>query len=89
MKNVMAAGRLWRLATDRVAAPFYPTLRRRLSSSVGCAKLEYSQHGIPGEVVELREEQLDTELGPGQVLVRLLASPVNPADINTIQVQHV
>jgi trans-2-enoyl-CoA reductase len=59
-----------------------------MSGYVACRKLEYSQHGIPAEVVELREERLNTDLRPGQVLVRTLACPVNPADINTIQVTY-
>ena len=85
MKNVLAASRLWRRSVSDHASTSL-LLSHREMSSVRCAKLEYSQHGIPMDVVELREEQLSTELRTGQVLVKLLASPVNPADINTIQV---
>ena len=87
MKNVLRAGGLIlrRAASDRHVVS-YVLMLRRMSSYVNCRKLEYSQHGIPADVVELRDEQLSTDLQPGQVLVRFLASPVNPADINTIQV---
>jgi hypothetical protein len=83
MKNVLATRRLWS-AAERANNRFL-ILHRRGMSSVKCVKLEYKQHGIPGEVVELKEEQLNVELKTGQVLVKLLACPVNPADINTIQ----
>jgi trans-2-enoyl-CoA reductase len=87
MKNVLRSGALLlrRAASDRHVVSL-SLLRRRMSGYVTCRKLEYSQHGIPAEVVELREERLNTDLRPGQVLVRTLACPVNPADINTIQV---
>jgi hypothetical protein len=86
MKNVLAAGRLVRRTVlDNMDGGGLCLQRRRLSG-VNCAMLEYSQHGIPAEVVRLREERLCTDLRQGEVLVKLLAAPVNPADINTIQV---
>ena len=89
MKNVLVSGALLlrRAASDRHVTSL-SLLRKRMSGYVACRKLEYSQHGIPAEVVELREERLGTDLRPGQVLVRMLACPVNPADINTIQVTY-
>uniref|UniRef100_A0A1I8PBQ8 Enoyl-[acyl-carrier-protein] reductase, mitochondrial n=1 Tax=Stomoxys calcitrans TaxID=35570 RepID=A0A1I8PBQ8_STOCA len=50
-----------------------------------CAKtLKFSQYGEPTEVLQLVEEKLDSPKDK-QVLVKILASPINPADINTIQ----
>ncbi|XP_075167059.1 enoyl-[acyl-carrier-protein] reductase, mitochondrial [Haematobia irritans] len=50
-----------------------------------CAKtLKFSQYGEPNEVLELVEEKLDSPKNK-QVLVKILAAPINPADINTIQ----
>jgi hypothetical protein len=85
MKNVLAGRWLWSAANPVNNRRLPPALLRREMSSVNCVKLEYRQHGIPGEVVELNDEPLDVDLKRGQVLVKLLASPVNPADINTIQ----
>lgn len=47
-------------------------------------KLSYSEFGDPIKVVHIEEGDLD-RLQPNQVLVKMLAAPVNPADINTIQ----
>ncbi|XP_047992094.1 enoyl-[acyl-carrier-protein] reductase, mitochondrial-like [Leguminivora glycinivorella] len=47
-------------------------------------QLVYSQFGDPLCVVKLRECAI-AQLGDLEVLVRMLAAPVNPSDINTIQ----
>ncbi|XP_067627556.1 enoyl-[acyl-carrier-protein] reductase, mitochondrial [Eurosta solidaginis] len=46
--------------------------------------LKYSKHGEPAEVMEIVEEQLQ-QPKEKEVLVKILAAPINPADINTIQ----
>lgn len=47
-------------------------------------QLVYAQFGDPLHVVKFRECQIPA-LGSQDILVRMLAAPVNPADINTIQ----
>lgn len=47
-------------------------------------QLVYGEFGDPVKVVKYREVSVP-ELEPQEVLVRMLAAPVNPADINTIQ----
>ncbi|CAH1639138.1 unnamed protein product [Spodoptera littoralis] len=47
-------------------------------------QLVFSEFGNPSKVLKLEEYKLP-DLGPNDVLVRMLAAPVNPADINTIQ----
>lgn len=47
-------------------------------------QLVYSEFGDPLHVVKFRECAV-APLGKQEVLVRMLAAPVNPADINTIQ----
>ncbi|XP_071454895.1 enoyl-[acyl-carrier-protein] reductase, mitochondrial [Hetaerina americana] len=47
-------------------------------------KLIYSEYGDPAKVVKLEEESIPPPQS-GEVLVKMLAAPVNPADINTIQ----
>lgn len=47
-------------------------------------QLVYCEFGDPLEVVKCRES-IVPPLGKTDVLVRMLAAPVNPADINTIQ----
>jgi mitochondrial enoyl-[acyl-carrier protein] reductase / trans-2-enoyl-CoA reductase len=47
-------------------------------------QLVYNEFGDPLHVVKFRECVVPT-LGSQEVLVRMLAAPVNPADINTIQ----
>ncbi|GMS93891.1 hypothetical protein PENTCL1PPCAC_16066, partial [Pristionchus entomophagus] len=47
--------------------------------------LKYYKFGDPREVTELVQDTISTDLGSYEVLVRWLASPINPADINKIQ----
>lgn len=47
-------------------------------------QLVYGEFGDPLHVVKMREVEVP-EVGNQEVLVRMLAAPVNPADINTIQ----
>jgi trans-2-enoyl-CoA reductase len=44
----------------------------------------YEAHGKPEEVLRLEEEPL-REPAAGEVLVRMLAAPINPADLNQIE----
>ncbi len=46
--------------------------------------LEFSQFGEPATVLSVQQRP-EPELQPGQVRVRLLASPVNPSDLMTIR----
>jgi len=60
-------------------------LHRNLSSS---SALIYKSFGDPPSVIEkidTTKDVLEKKLGPGQIRLKYLASPVNPADINTIQ----
>ncbi|XP_036344014.1 enoyl-[acyl-carrier-protein] reductase, mitochondrial-like [Rhagoletis pomonella] len=56
----------------------------RYASNICAQTLQYCKYGEPADVLELVEltasEPKDT-----QVLVKLLAAPINPSDINTIQ----
>lgn len=54
--------------------------RRNLMSK----SLYYNEFGDPLQVVKFREMEVPP-LKSQEVLVRMLAAPVNPADINTIQ----
>lgn len=52
--------------------------------SVVAKSLKYTQHGEPQDVLQLVEDKLANPKDQ-QVLVEILAAPINPADINTIQ----
>ncbi|XP_068231180.1 enoyl-[acyl-carrier-protein] reductase, mitochondrial-like [Palaemon carinicauda] len=75
--------------------PVYRGVRRSLnvvylsqvvkrSASGLCSSLTYDEYGDPEKVIKLKEEVIPKPEGK-QVLVRMLAATVNPADINTIQ----
>lgn len=49
-----------------------------------CTSLVYGEYGDPEKVVKRKQEAIPKPEGK-QVLVRMLAATVNPADINTIQ----
>jgi len=44
----------------------------------------YCQYGVPAETVEVIETEAG-EPGPGQVLIKDVLAPINPADLNTIE----
>ena len=43
------------------------------------------QNTRPWKVLRLEDHEVSLEVGPGEVLVRMLAAPINPADINMIE----
>ena len=45
----------------------------------------FQEFGQPENVVDVEESSLQEDLKSGEVLVRMRMSPINPADINTIQ----
>lgn len=47
--------------------------------------LQFKEFGDPCKVLELVEDPVPDALGAEEVLVKILAAPVNPSDINTIQ----
>lgn len=49
--------------------------------------LTFEAHGEPEEVLELQQDSAADKalLGPGDVRLELVAAPINPSDINTIQ----
>jgi len=53
-------------------------------NSTAAQKLFYREYGDPMKVISMETSEL-SDPQPEEVLVKLLASPVNPADINTIQ----
>lgn len=59
-------------------------VRASRQMSVVAQILRYKEYGDPVKVVEIAEETLSDPTG-NEVLVKILAAPVNPADINTIQ----
>ena len=49
-------------------------------------QLIFSETGNPAQVLEMEESSLiSLAPDPGEVLVRILAAPINPADLNTIE----
>ncbi|KRT78241.1 hypothetical protein AMK59_8712 [Oryctes borbonicus] len=52
--------------------------------SLVASKLIYSQYGEPSKVLQRVDEELGN-LERNEILIKMLAAPVNPADINTIQ----
>lgn len=69
-----------------VCTRFVPSSNHRtlMSASTGWSALAFKEKGEPLDV--LRENYFDQEkVGERQVLIRMLAAPVNPSDINTVQ----
>ena len=60
--------------------------QKNMSTYISSRKIIYSKRGNPRNLLQLVEEQLDTDsIGGEQVLVGVLATPVNPSDINQIE----
>ncbi|XP_061770983.1 enoyl-[acyl-carrier-protein] reductase, mitochondrial isoform X2 [Nerophis ophidion] len=71
----------YRAHTDHLTQPAAALHGHHAAS---CEALVYKQHGHPAAVIQLEEVDLPP-VGAKDVLVKILASPINPADINMIQ----
>jgi len=60
-------------------------ISRGYASSRTAQVLRYTQHGTPKSVLKLETEELPSKLADDQVLVKMVAAPINPADINMIE----
>ncbi|KJZ75952.1 hypothetical protein HIM_04776 [Hirsutella minnesotensis 3608] len=61
---------------------------RRKSGPYGYTQakaLVYSRHGEPADALKLHTHSISPSIPSSSVLVRTLAAPINPADINTVQ----
>mgnify|MGYP001052900345 CR=1 FL=1 len=66
----------------------FPSLfSNRLASSYAVKELQADQYGVPLDVLKLNHTTTvdATQLKPNDVLIELLAAPVNPADINMVE----
>ncbi|XP_017106638.2 enoyl-[acyl-carrier-protein] reductase, mitochondrial [Drosophila bipectinata] len=68
----------------RSLIPYFSPAQWSRHMSVVAKSLKYCEHGEPLDVLKLVEDELPDPKGK-QVLVKILAAPINPADINTIQ----
>jgi len=59
----------------------------RLASSYPVYELQADQYGVPNEVLKLKQTTTidSNQLKTNDVLIQLIASPINPADINMIE----
>eukprot|EP01112_Ceratiomyxa_fruticulosa_P013155 TRINITY_DN3679_c0_g1_i1.p1 TRINITY_DN3679_c0_g1~~TRINITY_DN3679_c0_g1_i1.p1 ORF type:complete len:354 (-),score=78.73 TRINITY_DN3679_c0_g1_i1:136-1197(-) len=55
------------------------------SSSVESTVLRYTSNGRASEVLKLEKEAVSTQPKGNQVFVKMLAAPINPADLNIIE----
>jgi len=70
----------------QIITPFIP--RRHRSGPYGYTQaksLVFSKFGEPSEVLHLHTHSISPSLPTGAVLLRALAVPINPSDVNTIQ----
>lgn len=54
-------------------------------SSLSSYAVQYKEYGDPNAVLEKVEFNISDNLESNQVLIKMLAAPVNPADINMVQ----
>jgi trans-2-enoyl-CoA reductase len=59
----------------------------RLASSYTVHEIQVDQYGVPNEVLKLNQTTTidSNQLKSNDVLIQLIASPINPADINMIE----
>ncbi|XP_051843962.1 enoyl-[acyl-carrier-protein] reductase, mitochondrial isoform X1 [Antechinus flavipes] len=69
---------------DAVRRLAFSSSRPAAGGAAGVRALVYAQHGEPVKVVELKNQEL-RPLGKSDVRMKMLAAPINPADINMIQ----
>lgn len=80
----MFAKRLLKKPGLSIPQQFTTNITRSLT--VNCKYLQFDEFGDPDKVVKKYETTLETPK-PNEVLVKILAAPINPADINIIQGQ--
>src|SRR5688572_14696898 len=59
------------------------TARHRRGTMPNVRAIVFHQHGVPHEVARLEDVEISSP-GPDEVRVRVLAAPINPADLNVI-----
>jgi len=69
----------------RLKVPRLSSFACRYSSKIAISQISFSKFGNPTEVLERLELQVSRELKKNEVLLKMMAAPVHPADINTIQ----
>ncbi|KAK8142091.1 mitochondrial 2-enoyl thioester reductase [Beauveria asiatica] len=87
----LAAGLLSRILrlSVTVNASRLPVIARRYKSGpygyTQAKALVFTKYGEPSDVLKLHTHSISPSIPQSSVLVRSLAAPINPADINTIQ----
>ncbi|KFY94899.1 hypothetical protein V500_03024 [Pseudogymnoascus sp. VKM F-4518 (FW-2643)] len=79
-----ASPRVSRLA-PRVSQPISRRFKSGPYGYTQAKALVYSQNGEPSDVLSLHTHSISPSLPPTALLLRSLAAPINPADINQIQ----
>ncbi|XP_068935166.1 enoyl-[acyl-carrier-protein] reductase, mitochondrial isoform X2 [Petaurus breviceps papuanus] len=74
----------WWPQRDAACRAAFSSSRPVARGAAGVRALVYGQHGEPVKVVELKNLE-PSPLGKSDVRLKMLAAPVNPADINVIQ----
>eukprot|EP00741_Cyanophora_paradoxa_P023686 tig00021612_g22880.t1 len=69
------------MATPRHAL----ALRRGLASAAEARAAVFRSHGAPASVLKVEKQSIPASIGSNQVLVRMLAAPLNPADFNVVE----
>lgn len=72
------------LSALRITQPSMIHVHSARYMSVIASRLVFREFGEPADVVSIEKIRLP-DLGQDDVLVKVLAAPINPADINTIQ----
>lgn len=73
------------LGNVRVASVLATSARRASVKAMSTAKaLVFERNGEPADVLQLKEQQLP-EVGEQDVQIQIIAAPINPSDINTVQ----
>eukprot|EP00038_Savillea_parva_P013160 m.7497 g.7497 ORF g.7497 m.7497 type:complete len:416 (-) comp2451_c0_seq2:4489-5736(-) len=57
----------------------------RTMASIAGTRLVYAEHGNPVDVLHVESMDVNEDVSDGDVLVEMLAAPINPADINQVQ----
>ncbi|KAA8910677.1 hypothetical protein FN846DRAFT_938161 [Sphaerosporella brunnea] len=76
-----------RLLRPTVAAALKPTIPRRYVSAFGYTQakaLIFNDYGAPKDVLKLHRHSISPAYGD-EIIIRFLAAPINPADINQIE----
>ncbi|CAN7983181.1 unnamed protein product [Ixodes pacificus] len=84
-RGVRAFGKLFCVHSGMNLSPSFCGATNASWSRQKSYAIQFKEFGDPCKVLEKVEDPVVSDIGPDEISVKILAAPINPSDINTIQ----